>query len=202
MKRLYGNLKMKWLTVIMFAIVTGVYTGAIMLVNALADTSFQDIGISFEWWVIFAVIIVVNCEKNWEAMLKCFVFFLISQPLVYAVEVLFGPLTKDLATYYYRTIWFPRTLLTLPGGFIAYYCKKQNVLGAVVLGIGNAIQALMGVYYAAQAVSNFPHHLLSCLVSIGSIFLMTFQIQKSKKCRIISLLIPLAMAIACIIRML
>lgn len=202
MKRLYGNLNMKWLTVILFAIVTGVYTGAIMLVNALADTSFQDIGISFEWWVIFAVIVVVNCEKNWEAMLKCFVFFLISQPLVYAVEVLFGPLTKDMAMYYYRSIWFPRTLLTLPGGFIAYYCKKQNVLGAVVLGIGNAIQALMGVYYAAQAIGDFPHHLLSCLVSIGSIFLMTFQIQKSKKCRIISLLIPLAMAIACIIRML
>ena len=202
MKRLFGELNMNWLAVILFAAIAGIYTGGILLVDFLKDTSFQDIGISFEWWVIFAVIIVVNCRKNWEAMLKCFVFFLLSQPLVYAVQVLFGDLSPDKALYYYRAIWFPMTLLTLPGGFIAYYCKKQNVPGAVILGIGNAIQALMGVYYASQAVSDFPHHLLSCLVCFGSIFLMTFQIQKSKKCRIISLLIPLALVIAAVIRML
>ena len=201
-KKLFGEINLTWKKTIAFAIITGVYTAIMALLPITNDTSFSDITVNFEAWILFGIIIIMNSKSPKNSALKCFVFFLISQPLVYAVEVLFGPLTKDLAMYYYRTIWFPRTLLTLPGGFIAYYCKKQNVLGAVVLGIGNAIQALMGVYYAAQAVSNFPHHLLSCLVSIGSIFLMTFQIQKSKKCRIISLLIPLAMAIACIIRML
>ncbi|MCQ2439663.1 MAG: hypothetical protein MJ074_07860 [Oscillospiraceae bacterium] len=71
MKRLFGDMKMSWLTVILFAVAAGVYTGVMMLIPALADTSFQDIGISYEWWVIFAVIIVVNCGKSWEAMLKC-----------------------------------------------------------------------------------------------------------------------------------
>jgi hypothetical protein len=199
MKRLFGELNMSWLAVILFAAIAGIYTGGILLVDFLKDTSFQDIGISFEWWVIFAVIIVVNCRKNWEAMLKCFVFFLLSQPLVYAVQVLFGDLSPDKALYYYRAIWFPMTLLTLPGGFIAYYCKKQNLLGAVILGLGNTIQALLGVSYFAQAVSNFPHHLLSAAVCLGSIFLMTFQIQKKRPYRFLSVLIPLVLTVTLLI---
>lgn len=183
---------MSWLTVILFAVAAGVYTGGVMLVSALKDTSFQDIGISHEWWVIFAVIIVVNCEKNWEAMLKCFVFFMVSQPLVYAVEVLFGPLTPDMAIHYYL-IWLPMIILTLPGGFIAYYCKKQNPLGAVILALGNTIQATFGVYYLAQAVANFPRHLLSSVVCFGSMLLMSFCIQKERRNRLISLLLPVAL---------
>ena len=54
---------MNWWFVILFAAVTGIYTGAIMTLDILKDTSFQDIGISYEWWVIFAVVIVANCGK-------------------------------------------------------------------------------------------------------------------------------------------
>lgn len=189
MDRLYGGIKMTWLKVIILAVITGVYTGAVMLIPALYDTSFQDIGVSHEWWVIFAVIIVVNCRKNWEAMLKCFVFFLISQPLVYATEVVFGSLTVDLALLYYR-YWFVPTLLTLPGGFIAYYCKKQNLLGALVLGLGNTIQAVLGAVYTKSAIQNFPHHLLTVIVCFGSILVMSFGIQKKTKNRILAILIP------------
>ncbi len=194
-RNLFGNLKMRWLFVVAFAVAAGVYTGAVMLFDCLKDTSFQDIGISYEWWVIFAVIIVVNCRKNWEAMLKCFVFFLISQPLVYAVQMLFGELTADLALYYYLGIWLPATFLTLPGGFIAYYCQKQNALGAVVLGLGNTIQTVFGVHYLASAISDFPHHILSGVVCFGSIFLMSFQIQKEKKYRLISILLPFVLTV-------
>ena len=191
MKRLYGQLNMRWPVVILFAAVTGIYTGAVMSLDALKDTSLQDIGISYEWWVIFAVIIVVNCRKGGEAMLKCFVFFLLSQPLVYATEVLLGTLAPEMAWYYYGSIWLPVTLLTLPGGFIAYYCGKQNGLGAVILGLGNTIQAVLGVHYFAQAVLDFPHHLLSSAVCFASIFLMSSQIQRTKKYRLISVLTPL-----------
>ncbi len=181
---------MWWPAVILFAAAAGIYTGMVMCSDILKNTSFQDIGISYEWWVIFAVIVVVNCDKSWEAMLKCFVFFLISQPLVFAVQILFGTLTPDMGWYYYRNIWLPATFLTLPGGFIAYYCKKQNVLGAVILGLGNTIQAVFGVHYFAQAILNFPHHLLSSVVCFASIFLMSFQIQQEKKNRLISILTP------------
>lgn len=184
---------MSWLSVVLFAVAAGVYTGAVMLAGVLKDTSFQDIGISYEWWVIFAVIIVVNCRKNWEAMLKCFVFFLISQPLIFAVEVLFGSLTTEMACYYYFAIWFPMTLLTLPGGFIAYYCRNQNALGAVILGLGNTIQAVLGVYYLGQAIASFPHHLLSSAVCFGSILLMSIEIQHEKRNRLISILFPLVL---------
>ncbi len=194
MKKLYGSLKMGWLTVILFAVAAGVYTGLVMLVDIFDETSFQDIGIAYEWWVIFAVIIVVNCSKSWEAMLKCFVFFLISQPLVYIVQILLGSLTVDKAWLYYGSIWLPATFLTLPGGFIAYHCKKQNLLGAVILGLGNTIQAFMGISYFYQAFHSFPHHLLSGIVCFASIFIMSFYIQKEKKYRLVSILLGLILA--------
>lgn len=199
MKRIFGKLKMSWWAVILFAIVTGIYTGVVMLIDSLANTSFQDIGISYEWWVIFAVIIVANCNKNWEAMLKCFVFFLISQPLVFAVEVILGPLTVDMAMYYYRSIWLPMTILTLPGGLIAYYCKKQNTVGAIILGLGNSIQAVLGVHYFLETIRSFPHHLLSCIVCFGSILLMSTQIQIEKKHRLISILIPAVITVMIVV---
>lgn len=200
-EKIYGNLKMSWLGVIIFAVVAGVYTGAILLIPALKDTSFTDIGTYVEWWVIFAVIIVTNCKKNYEAMLKCFVFFLISQPLVYAVEIIFGPLTLDMAWQYYRNMWLPATIMTLPGGLIAYYCKKQNALGAVILGIGNSFQILMGVSYIVKTVNDFPHHILSAIVCFASIFIMSFGIQKEKKNRLISILIPVVLLVIALVFM-
>lgn len=195
MKQVFGKWNMRWRTVILFAIAAGVYTGAVMLVDGLKDTSFQDIGISYEWWVLFAVIIVVNCKKSWEAMLKCFVFFLLSQPLVYATEVIFGTLTADMAIYYYRTIWLPMTFLTLPGGLIAYYCKKQNLLGAVILGLGNSIQAVLGLSYLLKVMRSFPHHLLTTVVCFGSIFLMSVEIQKKKSLRLVALVLPVLITV-------
>lgn len=199
MKKLYGGLKMNWLSVVLFAVIAGCYTGWIMTVDCLKGSSFQDIGTYFEWWVIFAVIIVVNCQKNWEAMLKCFVFFLISQPLVFLVEVLLGHLSVDMIGYYYLYNWLPKTFLTLPGGFIAYFCKKENVAGAVILAIANTMQLLMGLYYSVQAAANFPYHILSALVCYGSIFAMTFCIQKKKRNRLIALLLPVLLALIVVV---
>lgn len=193
MKELYGKWGMSWFKVILFAVITGIYTGAVMLIPFLKDTSFQDIGISYEWWVIFAVLVVVNCEKGWEAMLKCFVFFLISQPLVYLVQILFGALTLEMGVYYYSRIWLPMTFLTLPGGFIAYFCKKQNLLGGIILGLGNSIQAIMAASYFAAAIHAFPHHLLSAIVSVVSIFVMSFGIHKERKNQIVAILLPIVL---------
>lgn len=189
---IYGQINMTWLKTVLFAVIAGVYTGLIMLVPALDNTSFQDIGVGYEWWVIFAVIVVVNCKKNWEAMLKCFVFFFLSQPIIFAVEVLFNHITLEQAIQYYR-IWLIPTILTLPGGLIAFYCKKQNTVGAIVLGLGNTIQLVLGVSYVVSCVKDFPHHLLSALVSVTSILLMSFAIQKEKKNRIISLVLPVVL---------
>lgn len=199
MKRIYGGISMTWLRVLLFAILAGIYTGLVMLVPFLKDTSFQDIGITYEWWVIFAVIIVVNCEKGWEAMLKCFVFFLVSQPLVYLVQILAGSLRLEDGMRYYLHIWLPMTFLTLPGGFIAWFCKKQNVLGAVVLGLGNTIQAILALAYLGMAIRDFPHHLLSAAVCTASIVIMSLCIQKKAKNRIIALLLPIILTAAALV---
>lgn len=199
MKKLFGNMKMSWLTVLLFAVAAGVYTGLIMLVPALKETSFQDIGISYEWWVVFAVTIVVNCKKGWEAMLKCFVFFLVSQPLVYLVEIAFGTLDPGLAWMYYRNIWLPMTILTLPGGLIAYYCKKQSYLGAVILGIGNTIQMLLGIFYLIEAVSDFPHHLLSSLFCFASMIVMSVFIQHERKYQLAAIVTPVVLSAVLIV---
>ena len=193
MNKLYGNLKMSWPATLIFALVAGVYTGFILTVDKLYGTSFQDIGVNFEWWVIFAVIIVVNCDKWWEAALKCFIFFVISQPVVYAVEVLLGHLDMDMAIMYYKSYWLWVTFLTLPGGAIAYLCKNQNLLGAIILGLGNTIQAVMGAHYISELMANPPYHLLSAIVSFGSIFVMSFYIQKNKVYSLVSAIMPLVL---------
>lgn len=200
MKRIFGGLSMKWPQVIAFAALTGLYTGLIMLVPTLRDTSFQDIGISYEWWVIFAVIVVVNCKSGLEAMLKCFVFFLISQPLVYITEGVCGylPLSQGLG-YYYLRIWLPATFLTLPGGLIAYYCKKQSLIGSIILGLGHTILAVCGLSYLITAVAEFPHHLLSVLVCFGSIVILGLSIQKQKRYRFLSWIIPGALLLVLIL---
>ncbi|MDO4460681.1 MAG: hypothetical protein Q4C42_11505 [Clostridia bacterium] len=185
MEKLYGKLNMSWMKTLLFAVITGIYTGAVMLVPALENTSFQDIGVMVECWLIFAVIIVVNCNSGWEASLKCFVFFLISQPLVYLVQIAIGYLDFSMALGFYK-YWFIWTLLTLPGGYIAFFCKKQNALGAVVLGLGNSILAMMGVYYVLSVMNDFPHHILSVFVCFAGIAVQTLYIQKKTKNRIIT----------------
>ena len=123
--------------------------------------------------------------------------FLSYQPAT-LVEVVFG-LSVDQALYYYCSIWGPATLLTLPGGFIAYYINRQNVFGSVILGLGNSIQAFLGITYIIQMLGNPPYHLLSAIVCFASILIMTFQIQKDNGNRVISLLVPVVVAVAALV---
>lgn len=199
MKKIFGQINMGWKRIILSAVIIGIYTGLIMVVPFLKETSFQDIGISYEWWVIFAVIIVVNCQKPVEAALKCFVFFLISQPIIYLVQLPFGKLTFEMAKMYYTKMWLPLTFATLPGGFIAWFCKKQNIWGSIVLGLGNTIEIVMGAAYISKAVASGGRHILSALVSLVSIIVMTLYIQKGKRERIIAMALPVLLLIVILI---
>ena len=199
MKKIFGNVKMSWKNVILFGLLVGVYVGCIMSVPFLEGTSFQDIGISHEWWILFALIVVVNCKKSYEAAFKCFVFFLISQPVIFIVEALLGHITWNLAFYYYFDIWFIRSLFTLPGGLIAYYVQKQNPIGAIILGIGNTLEALLGMYYFYQSLTKFPYHLLSAIFCFFVIVITNLYIQKEKKNRIISIITTILMIVAVLV---
>ena len=192
MKKLFGGFTIKWPAVIVFAIVAGLWTGAMNSIPATENTSLRDIAISYEWWVIFAFIVATNNDKAWKAALKVFVFFLISQPLVFAVEVLAHSVEPDMAWYYYRTVWGPATLFTLPGGFVAYFAKKQNVLGCIVLGLACTIQLLLGVHYTLEAAANPPFHAASAAVCYISMLVMVFQLQENGRRKLLALLVAAA----------
>ena len=172
----FGSLPMTWPVVCVSAAIIGVYVGVINQIPILYDTSFRDIAVSYEWWVLFAVLIVSNCKSAREAGMKCIVFFLISQPIIYLVEL--PMLGWDKALYYYSRIWLPISLLTLPGGAVAFFAKKQNVTGAVILGIGNTIVALMGVSYFLKLYSAFPRHLLTVISCASIIVVLLLGMQK------------------------
>ena len=129
LKKLFGGINLTWPKLIIFAVAIGVYTGLINQVPFLYDTSLRDSAIYFDRWVLFGILIIMNSKSNIDSALKCFVFFLISQPLIYLVEV---PFLGWSVMQYYRN-WILWTILTLPMGFIGYYMKKDRPWGLIIL---------------------------------------------------------------------
>ena len=191
-QKLFGGISMNWRNVITMAVIAGLYTGLINQVPFLKETSFQDIAITFEWWILFAVIIAVNCVKPVESGLKTFVFFLISQPLVYLVET---PFIGTSVWGYYR-YWLIITVLTLPGGMVLNLIKKQNLLGGLVAAAAMSMLMAQGADHGFQTVFDFPHHLLSLIFCILVIAAIAVYVIKNKRYRILALLIALVVGIA------
>ena len=111
-KMMFGGFNLTWKRLIIFAVIAGVYTAIMALLPITYDTSFRDIAIMFEWWILMGIIIISNSKSPLDSALKCFVFFLISQPLVYLVQVPFSSMGWGLFGYY--RYWFIVTLLTFP----------------------------------------------------------------------------------------
>lgn len=197
-RRIFGDLPMGWPVVVVLALVAGAYTGLMGSLPVTEGTSFRDIAITHEWWIVFAFAIATNVDKGWQAALKIFVFFLISQPVCFAVEVLMGQLSAEMAWYYYSTNWFKMTLLTLPGGYIAHLIRRQDPLGCVVLGLGCAFEAVLGIHYMGQVIARPPFHLLSFLVCFGAIAVFVAQIQRSRRRRILTLAVAVV-AVAAVV---
>lgn len=186
-KKLFGEYNMTWPKVIIFAVITAVYTALINQVPFLKDTSFQDIAIAFECWFLFAIFIIVNCKTWWEASLKTFVFFLISQPLIYLIEVPFSDLGFDIFMYYRH--WAVFTVLTLPGAAIAFLLKKKSWLSVPVLSVCTGYLGYMVISYGRTAKGNFPHHLLSAIFCFALAVFLIFVLLDEKKHRIAALAI-------------
>ena len=122
--KLFGGLKMSWPAVIIFAVASAVVTSVFLIVPVFSKTSFIQMDTTFEAWILLAVIIIVNCEKALEAALKTFVFFLISQPLIYLFQVPFYDGGFEIFRYYpYWLIW---TLLTFPMALVGWFLRKRN----------------------------------------------------------------------------
>lgn len=187
---LFGKTNINWKKVIIMAILCGIITGLLLCVPFLNGTSIQNIGVCMEAWVFLALIIILNSEKPLEAALKTFVFFLISQPLVYLVQVPFSWLHWQIFMYYKR--WFIITLLTIPGGFIAWYTKKGNILSVLILAVADAL--LMFLEFPSHLLTltlHFPHQIIALCFILASSAYYTLHLIKDKKLRILSFAIKL-----------
>lgn len=184
---------MSWSVVVIFAIIMGIYT-ALMAMLVPDGNSFHDIAVMPEWWVLPAILIIVNCKKPLEAALKVFVFFLISQPLVYLIQVPFNYMGWGLFRYY--PYWFYITLATLPGGFIGWFIKKDKWYSGVILSVMTALLVWMGLGYAKSLTENFPNHLLTIIYCFGIIPIFIFGILKKWQPRLVTTMITVIVLLA------
>lgn len=187
LEKLFGGLNLTWPKLIIFALLAGLYTGAMAMLPFAKGTSLADISISFEWWVLFGVLIIVNSKTPLDSALKCFVFFLISQPLVYLVQVPFYSGGWSIFGYYKN--WIIWTLLTLPMGFIGHYMKKDKWWGLVILV---PMMAFVGYHFSTflrNVVADFPYHLLSAIFCAVTVLLYPVAVFRNKKIKYVGLII-------------
>lgn len=126
-----GKKDITWKKIIILAITCGIVTGIILnFQKYIENLSIFNIGTCFEFWIFITLIIVGKSKKPLEAGLKTFIFFLISQPLVYLMEVPFNELGWGIYKYY--PSWFVWTILTFPGAMIAWRTNKKDWLSLAI----------------------------------------------------------------------
>ena len=185
MKKLFGGINLTWKKLIIFAVVTGLYTAIMALLPITRDTSFRDIAVYFEWWILFGIIIICNSKSPLDSALKCFVFFLISQPLIYLIQVPFSNLGWGLFDYY--KYWFYWTLACFPMGYIGYYIKKKNWLSVLILSPMIVLLTYLGFNYINMTINNFPYHILSGISCFLIIIVVVHYLFDKKHLKYISL---------------
>ena len=196
-KNLFGGLDITWKKLIIFSICIGIYTGIVAMLPFLDNTSFQDIAITFEWWILFGTIIIMNSKSAKDSALKCFVFFLISQPLVYLVQVPWSSVGWQIFNYYKP--WFIWTLFTIPMGFFGYFLKKDKWWGLFILV---PVMVFVGFHYESflsSAISSMPYHLLSAIFCLVTIVIYPYFIFNNKKVKNIGLIIAILIIAVCTI---
>ena len=194
MKKIFGELNLTWKKVIIGAVLIGLFCGLIALVPSLVDTSFTDLLATFEVWILFGILIIMNSKSPKESALKCFVFFLISQPLIYLTQDIIGHTSLFMTYYKFWVVW---TLACLPMGFVGYYMKKDKWWGLLIL---LPILVFLGYHYNryfTMTMYSFPRHILTTLFIVATLIIYPLFIFKNKKIKtagvIISALIIIAM---------
>lgn len=175
---------MTYKKVVVFSIVIAFITALFLIIPATIHTSLGNLGTYLETWIIFALIIIMNCDTAKEAAIKTCLFFLISQPLIYLFQVPFSSLGWQIFMFYPK--WFVLTLLTIPGAYIAWFIKKDNILSALILTVATSFLMYQCVYYLPSVLVDFPSNLLSMLFCFISGIALIFILLKNKKGRIIS----------------
>ena len=192
LSHIYGGLNMSWPVVILLAVGAAVLTSVFLIVPAFKDTSFARMGVTFEAWFFFAILIVANCEKPLEAALKTFVFFLISQPLIFLIQVPFSELGWGLFGFYSN--WFMWTLLTFPMAFVGWYMRRKDWVSVLVLAPTLAFLGITAYQCGSFCASHFPLLLVATLFCILQIIVYVFAFFPKVPQKLVGLLIPVVAA--------
>ena len=181
LRKLFGGIDLTWPKVIASAVIAGVITGVIAFLPVFQYTSFHAITVSMEVWILFGIILIMNSKSNVDSALKCFVFFLISQPLVYLVQVPYSALGWGIFGYY--RYWFILTVLCLPMGYIGYYMKKGKWWGYLILLPMIILTAFSYSTYFADYLFCMPRYILICLFCACAMILYPVVIFKDRRIR-------------------
>lgn len=189
LNKLYGGLDMSWKNVILYAIATAVLTFIFLIFPVFKGTSFERMGVTFEAWVFFAVFILANTKTPLESALKTFVFFLISQPLIYLLQVPFSSLGWGLFGYY--KYWFIWTLLTLPMAYIGWYIQKKNWLSVLILLPPMFLLASDFIGSAGFAMRHFPRLIITAVFCLAQMLIYAYTFTSDLKQKAVAFLLPL-----------
>lgn len=187
---LFGGIDMKWWKVIVFAVAAAALTAIFLIIPVFKDTSFRKMGETFEAWILFAVIIMANCRSPLDSALKTFVFFLISQPLIYLLQVPFS--WQGWALFGYYKYWFFWTLLTFPMAYVGWYIRKKNWLSLLILLPVILYLTLVYVSSFSFAFRHFPRSLVAALFCLGQVLLYLYVFVPKLWQKILGFLAPLA----------
>ena len=181
LKKAFGGLNLTWPKVIIAAVAAGVFTAAMAIIPGLHDTSFSAITVTFEVWILFGILIIMNSRSNLDSALKCFVFFLISQPLVYLLQVPFS--WQGWALFGYYKYWFIWTVLCFPMGYVGYYMKKGKWWGYLILLPMIVLTAYSYFTYFSDFLFSRPHYILISLFCICAMILYPIAIFEDRTIR-------------------
>lgn len=191
--KIYGGLNMSWPAVIIFAVASAAITAAVLIIPIFKDTSFERIGVTFEAWIFFAIIIMSNCKKPLESAIKTFIFFLVSQPLIYLIQVPFSSMGWKLFGYY--KYWFIWTLLTFPMAFAGWYIKKRNWLSLLILSPVLFDLILCCIEGFGTAFRHFPRLIVMAVFCAFQVIIYLYVFTSNKLQKLLGLFIPLAVFI-------
>ena len=182
MKKLFGGIDLTWKKLIISSILIGVITALIAIIPIFRFTSFEGITTTLEAWILFGIIIIMNSKSSKDSALKCFVFFLISQPLIYLIQVPFSWQGWHLFSYY--KFWFMWTILCIPMGYIGYYIKKDKWWGYLILFPMILLTAESLNTYAQYFTFSYPKYSLICLFCASAMIIYPIYLFNNKKIQI------------------
>lgn len=189
--RVFGGVDMKWWKVIVLAVATALVTFLFLVFPVFRGTSFERMGIDFEAWILFAVFIMANCKTPLDSALKTFVFFLVSQPLIYLFQVPFSDMGWGLFGYY-RT-WFIWTLLTLPMAYVGWYIRRRDWVSLLILSPVIVYLTFVSVSSFRFAFDHFPLMLFTAVFCLLQVVLYLYVFTPKWWMRLLGFLAPLAL---------